>query len=82
MGRPRFTPTQGAYLSFIHHYAKLHGRAPSEAEMQRFFMVSLPAVHQMVMTLEKRGLIERSPGRGRSIRLLVPAARWWGRAPG
>jgi SOS-response transcriptional repressor LexA len=67
----RFTPKQGAYLSFIRHYAKLHGRSRSEAEMQQFFMVSPPSVHQMVMALEKRGLITRRPGVARSLRVLV-----------
>jgi len=39
--------------------------------MQQYFGTSPPAVHQMVMTLERRGLIERTPGMARSIRLLV-----------
>jgi hypothetical protein len=39
--------------------------------MQRFFRVSGPAVHQMVVGLEKSGLISRQPGVPRSIRLLV-----------
>jgi ketosteroid isomerase-like protein len=69
----RFTSKQGAYLSFIQRYAKLHGRSPSEAEMQLFFMVTPPSVHQMVMTLEKRGLIARRPGVARSLRVLVSA---------
>jgi ketosteroid isomerase-like protein len=69
----QFTAKQGAYLSFISHYAKLHSRSPSEAEMQQFFMVSPPSVHQMVMTLEKRGLVARRPGVARSLRVLVTA---------
>jgi ketosteroid isomerase-like protein len=69
----RFTSKQGAYLSFISHYAKLHGRSPSEAEMQQFFMVSPPSVHQMVMSLEKRRLIARRAGVARSLRVLVSA---------
>jgi DNA-binding MarR family transcriptional regulator len=40
--------------------------------MQHYFRVSPPYVHQMIMTLEKRGLIERTPGQARSIRLLIP----------
>ena len=39
--------------------------------MQRFFRVSGPAVHQMLVGLEKSGLISRQPGVARSIRLLV-----------
>jgi hypothetical protein len=30
---------------------------------------SPPAIHQMMVTLDKRGFIERTPGVGRSIRL-------------
>jgi repressor LexA len=68
----RYTIKQGQYLAFIYYYAKLNGRAPSEADMQRYFQVSPPSVHQMVLTLEANGLIERIPGQARSIRLLVP----------
>ncbi len=67
-----YTPKQGQYLAFIHYYGKIHGCAPSEAEMQQYFRVSPPSVHQMVLTLEARGLIERTPGQARSIRLLIP----------
>jgi DNA-binding MarR family transcriptional regulator len=40
--------------------------------MERYFRISAPAVHQMIITLEKRGFIERLPGQARSIRLLLP----------
>ena len=39
--------------------------------MQRHFQVSPPSVHQMVLTLERAGLIKRTPGVARSIELLV-----------
>ena len=68
----RYTKKQGQYLAFIYNYAKIHGRAPAEADMQRYFRVTPPTVHQMVLTLAKAGLIERTPGVARSIRLLVP----------
>ena len=67
-----FTRKQGQYLAFIYNYTRIHGRAPAEADMVRFFCVSPPAVHQMVVTLEKAGLISRVPGQARSVRLLVP----------
>jgi len=67
-----YTAKQGQYLAFIYYYVKIHGRAPAEAEMQRYFRVSPPAVHQMILTLEARGLIERTPGQARSIRVLIP----------
>lgn len=69
--RPKFTDLQGQYLAFIETYTTLHGVAPAEADMQRFFRVTPPTVHRMVLTLEQRGLIERVPGRSRSIRLLL-----------
>ncbi len=56
-----FTETQGQYLAFIHAYSKIHRRAPAEADMQRFFEVTPPTVHRMVLELEKRGLIRREP---------------------
>jgi Mn-dependent DtxR family transcriptional regulator len=68
----RYTDKQGQYLAFIFYYTKIHGHAPAEADMQRHFRVSPPAVHQMILTLESRGLIERVPGEGRSIRLMIP----------
>ena len=67
-----FTPKQGQYLAFIYAYTRVHGRAPAEADMQRKFQVSAPSVHQMVLTLERAGLIRRRPGVARSIELLVP----------
>ena len=66
------TSKQGQYLAFIYYYTKVNGRAPAEADMQRYFRVTPPSVHQMVLTLEANGLIDRTPGQGRSIRLLVP----------
>jgi len=60
------------YLAFIFYYTKMHGLAPAEADMQSYFKVSPPTVHQMVLRLETNGFIERTPGQGRSIRLLIP----------
>jgi DNA-binding MarR family transcriptional regulator len=39
--------------------------------MQRFFSVTPPTVHQMLLTLEKAGLISRKPGVARSVTVLV-----------
>lgn len=71
MAKTRFTEKQGQYLAFIYYYRKVNGRPPAEADMQRYFRVTPPSVHQMVVTLELNGLIERIPGQGRSIRLLI-----------
>ncbi len=66
-----FTVKQGQYLAFIHAYTKMFGRAPAEADMKRHFQVTPPSVHQMVLNLDRAGLIERIPGKARSIRVLV-----------
>jgi repressor LexA len=71
MKRP-YTDKQGQYLAFIYYYDKIHGAPPSEREMQQYFQVSPPSVHQMILTLETHGLIGRTPGQARSIRLLIP----------
>ena len=66
-----FTAKQGQYLAFIYAYTQLNGRPPAEADMQRYFQVSPPSVHQMLLTLERRGFIRRQPGVARSIEVLV-----------
>ena len=58
-----FTPKQGQYLAFIHLYTRLHRKPPAETDMQEYFRVSPPSVHQMVLTLEGAGFIGRSQGR-------------------
>ncbi len=68
---PAFTPKQGQYLAFIHAYTLVLGRPPAEADLQRHFRVTPPSVHQMVITLERAGLIRRRPGIARSIEVLV-----------
>jgi Mn-dependent DtxR family transcriptional regulator len=67
-----FTDKQGQYLASIYAYQRLQGRPPAEADMQRHFRVTPPTVHQMVLKLEQLGLIKRTPGKPRSIELLVP----------
>ena len=67
-----YTAKQGQYLAFIYYYTKIHRQSPAEADMQHYFQVSPPAIHQMVLNLEKSGLIERIPGKGRSLKLLLP----------
>lgn len=70
-GEPRFTDKQGQYLAFIWAYTRLNARAPAEADMQRYFGVTAPSVHQMVLNLERAQLIKRQPRMARSIVLLV-----------
>jgi len=71
---PDFTPRQGQYLAFIHAYTLVNGRPPAQADIQRFFQVTPPSVYQMLLTLEREGLISRRPGVPRSIAVLVDRA--------
>lgn len=65
------TTRQGQFLAYIHQYGMIHGCAPAEADMQRYFQITPPSVHSMVLTLERRGFIRRVPGQARSITLQV-----------
>ena len=81
-----FTEKQGQYLAFLHVYTHMFRRPPAEADMQRHFEVSPPSVHQMIVTLERNGLIRRQPGVARSIQILVapkdlPILNWLGINP-
>ncbi|HDQ70593.1 MAG TPA: MarR family transcriptional regulator [Chloroflexi bacterium] len=67
-----WTEKQGQYLAFIYNYTAIHGQPPSELDMQRHFRVTPPTVHQMVLKLEEKGLISRTPRKARTIRVLVP----------
>ena len=69
---PTFTALQGQYLAFLYAYAQLNRRPPAERDFQEYFQVTAPSVHQMILTLERLGLIRRTPGGARSITLLVP----------
>ena len=70
----KYTHQQGQYLAFIYYYTKIHGVPPAEAEMRQYFGVTPPTVHQMILGLEGRGLVTRTPGAARSIRLTLPRA--------
>jgi len=67
----KFTVKQGQYLSFIYNYTVMNGQSPAEADLQRFFLVTPPAIHHMILKMEEEGLISRVPGQARSIKLLM-----------
>jgi repressor LexA len=69
-----YPPLQGQYLAFIYAYSTIHRRPPAEADMQAFFRVTAPSVHNMVLHLERLGLIRRIPRAARSIEILVDPA--------
>ena len=66
-----FTALQGRYLAFIYIYTRIHGRPPAEANLQRYFRTTPPAIHQMVLTLAKNGLVSRIQSAPRSMQVLV-----------
>lgn len=70
--KPSFTPKQGQYLAFIDAYTRVNLRPPAEADIQHRFDVTPPSVRQMILTLERAGLIRRQPRVPRSIEVLVP----------
>jgi len=70
-----FTAKQGQYLAFIYYYSKIHLTPPAESDLQRFFGVTPPVVHQMIKTLHARGFIDREPGKARSITLRLTRAQ-------
>ena len=63
---PRFTDKQGQCLAFIHAYSLVNGRPPGRADIQNFFRITPPSVHQMLLTLEREELIVRQKGVARS----------------
>jgi hypothetical protein len=56
-----FTPKQGQYLAYINLYTRLHRRPPAETDIQEYFRVTPPTVHQMIVTLERASLIRKQP---------------------
>jgi len=70
-----YTEKQGQYLAFIFYYTKINGAPPAQADIQRYFEVTPPTVHQMILQLEKKGLISRTPNSPRSLKLCIPEAQ-------
>ncbi len=66
-----FTDRQEQYLAYIYADTKLNRRAPAQADIQRYFGVSPPTVHQMVLSLERNQLVRGVPGQARSLEVPV-----------
>jgi repressor LexA len=49
IGKKIYTEKQGQYLAFIYYYTKINGQPPAENDMQRYFNVSPPSVHRMIV---------------------------------
>ena len=70
----RITKKQGQYLSFIYFYTKVNKIPPAESDFQKYFNVSPPSIHHMIIKLEEKGFISRVRNTPRSIKLLVNRA--------
>ena len=66
-----YTEKQGQYLAFIFYYTKINGVPPAQIDLQRYFAVTPPTIHQMILQLEKKGLISRTPNTARSLKLRI-----------
>ncbi len=62
-----YTEKEGQYLAFIFYYKKINGISPAQIDLQRYFGVSPPTVHNTILQLEKKNLIHRVPNTARSI---------------
>ena len=49
-----FADKKGQYLAFIFYYTKINGVTPAQADFQRYFNVTPPSVHQMILTMDKK----------------------------
>ena len=67
----QFTKIEGQYLAFIYNYSIMYDRAPAERDLQIFFGVTYPTVHQTIVKLDSKNLINRVPGQARSITLNI-----------
>lgn len=67
------TRRQGQFLAFIREYMMRNegGVAPTHADLQRFFSLTPPSVNSMLIRLEQRGFIRRTPHLARSIELTI-----------
>lgn len=68
-----YTHKQGQYLAFIFYYTKINGCPPAQADFQAYFGVTSATVHQMIMQLEKKKLIQRQPNTPRAITVNIPS---------
>lgn len=67
-----FTHKQGQYLAYIYYYTKINKVPPAQRDIQDFFDVTPPTVHQMIIQLDKNNLIKRQPNTARSLAINIP----------
>jgi len=74
MATTSFTEKQGQHLAFIYMYTKVNRRPPAVTDIARFFEVTPPSAQRMVDTLVKKGLLDRTRGAARSLKVLLKRA--------
>jgi hypothetical protein len=70
-----FTQRQGQYLAFIDGYRRLHRQGPAEQDLMRYFRITPPTVHTMLVKLQELGLVRREPGVPRSLCVTLPRGK-------
>jgi len=67
------TRKQGQFLAYLHEYMMCnhHNLAPTHAAFQKFFNLTPPSVNSMLIRLEQRGFIKRTPDQARGIQLVI-----------
>lgn len=67
------THRQGQFLAYIREYMRRNyrGVAPTHSDLQRFFNLTAPSVNSMLVRLEERGFIRRTPRVARGIELTI-----------
>lgn len=66
-----YTEKQGQYLAFIFYYTKINRVPPAHADFECYFRTAPSTVHQMILKLEKKNLIRRTPNTPRSIAINI-----------
>jgi DNA-binding MarR family transcriptional regulator len=66
-----YTEKQGQYLAFIYYYTKINRVPPAHTDFESYFCTAPSTVHQMILQLEKKNLIKRTPNTPRSIVIAI-----------
>lgn len=67
------SPRQEELVRAIKEYRVAHGCQPTQAELAVTLGVSRTRVDHIVAALERRGVVNRFPGKARTIHVLEPA---------
>jgi len=63
----RTTPRQAKALRFIRDCLRLHDLPPSMEEVARHLGISPPAAYDLIVRMERAGLVHKTPGKPRSV---------------